>query len=165
MRAHLLLLGVIVAIPACSDDPPGSSGSGGSSGQSGGSASGGASGLGGGTASGGAAPSGGSTSAGGTAGASGLPSGKVDSCYGDACPFGECDAGGIFEPACSSVYPGPVSPSSMYCAAGASGDYCLVVVTPTTIDYYAITCSAGSASFRSCPIGCGFAQSKATCNT
>jgi hypothetical protein len=161
MRPHLLLIGFVWAACACSEDSPGPAGTGGTG--SGGTSSGGAA-TGGSTSASGGVTQGGASASGGAAGSTSSPAGKVDACYGDACPRGECEAAGAFQAHCADVYPEPVGPSSMYCAAGASGEYCLRVVSAASFDYFAVTCSAGSASFVSCPIGCNFTQSKARCN-
>lgn len=146
----------------------GGSGTGGGVVTSGGTATGGAAGKGGANSSGGAVTGGNSTGGarGGSGGASGsLPAGKVTTCFGNACPLGECDNGRIAaDVRCADVYPAPVTADSTFCASGASGDYCLTVSTSQAVEYWQVTCAGGAPKSTICPAGCGIAAEHASCN-
>jgi hypothetical protein len=127
------------------DGGPGDGGAGGTGGGAGGSGGGGAGG-------------------GGGAAQSVLPTGTVNTCFGD-CPMGECDNDMFFaDVPCSTVYSAPVSPSSTYCNAGQTGVYCLRVSNGSTESRFGITCTDGAVFGRMCRSGCGTSGSTLTCN-
>jgi hypothetical protein len=126
----------------------------GGSGAAGSRASGGA----GGSGFGGSGGSGPTEATGGSAGsAPTAPSGTVRSCFGTACPHGECDEGLIFAmTTCSASYSAPVDASSTYCASGATGSYCLIVGPDDfTTRTWLVGCTGGAATLKFCPRGCG----------
>lgn len=113
---------------------------------------------------GGSSVAGASSCGGGTSGSGSLPTGDVDACFGQACPFGQCDNGSIAAPTrCDDVYSGPVCGASMHCATGASGSHCLTVVTATAVEYWVVTCTSGTAAGNLCSGGCGIVGGQATC--
>jgi hypothetical protein len=136
------------ALVGCDGDDggPGDGGAGGTVG--------GAGGGGGGVGGGGGGAGGGGAGGGGGAAQSVLPSGTVCLCIGD-CPMGECDDDLFFaDVACSTVYSGPVSPSSTYCNAGQTGVYCLRIRRGADFQF-GITCTNGTAFGRMCSSLCG----------
>jgi hypothetical protein len=84
--------------------------------------------------------------------ASVLPSGTVGFCIGD-CPMGTCDDQLFFSSrTCSSVYSGPVSPTSTFCNPGQTGVYCLRIIPPIGQETrFGITCTNGVATGQYCP--------------
>lgn len=114
----------------------------------------------GGQASGGAGGRGGSGS-GATGGTPSAPEGPVDTCFGEACPLGECDNGGFFaDEECSDVYSDPVDEDSTFCAG--DGGYCLTTIT-NTLTRWAITCSGTTPMFAFCAGTCMVAGDTASC--
>ena len=121
-------------------------------------------------------PSGGTSSTGGAGGRSGgtggsnlggvnsdAPTGPVETCFGDACPLGECDNGGFFADVdCSDVYPGPVDEDSEFCATDLDGGYCLTIVT-NAIARWAVACAGGTETLDFCDGGCGVQGGMAQC--
>lgn len=180
-----------VALAACgsgeNSGAGGSTGSGGSStdagrggasaGASAGTAGGATSSAGTGSGGGGQSNAGGNVSTGGhsnTAGAAGgskvdpgnpcvkdCPSGTVNACWGDGCPFGECDDSGFLAgPACKGVYTAPVNSSSVFCSAQETAGYCLLTVT-NDLAYWAVNCVNGTPQVTVCPDSCGLDASGA----
>jgi hypothetical protein len=116
------------------------------------------------TGTGGRASGGGGTGAGATGGTPSAPNGPVDTCFGDACPLGECDNGGFFADVdCSDVYSDPVDESSMFCADAMVGGYCLTTIT-NVLTRWAITCSGGTPMFDLCEGACGVMAGVAECS-
>ncbi|MGC4064954.1 MAG: hypothetical protein QM784_09990 [Polyangiaceae bacterium] len=172
MRISSVLFGLLVSVSACggsddeSDDGNGDSGSGGS-----GNVVGGSNGTGGhSTATGGRSSSStlstGGSSQGGTS-QSGpsktvvpgqpctgtCPTGSVESCSGHFCPYGTCGAPWDTY-RCNAFYPEPVGASTVYCAAGSTGGYCLVTNQTSTQDYWAVNCNGGTPVIAECDTGC-----------
>jgi hypothetical protein len=114
----------------------------------------------GGRASGGAGGRGGSGT-GATGGTPSAPAGPVDTCFGEACPLGECDNGGFFaDEECSDVYSGPVDEDSTFCEG--DGGYCLTTIT-NTLTRWAVTCSGTTPMFAFCAGTCMVAGDTASC--
>ncbi len=109
----------------------------------------------GGTGTGGGVPNAGGTSPGTGGTCSGgqptAPQGIPFMCTGALCPYGQCSElqiGG--DPACSSVYPAPISGTSGLCGASANGGYCLVSGTALCRRDWAVSCANGAASLELC---------------
>jgi hypothetical protein len=125
---------------------------------------------------GGRSSGGGGAATGGTGGSSGgiggsnlggtnteAPTGLVETCFGDACPLGECDNGGFFADVdCSDVYPGPVDRDAVFCSDDLDGSYCLTIVT-NAIANWAIACTGGMEALDLCDAGCGTQGGVAQC--
>jgi len=98
--------------------------------------------------------------AGGSSGSAGggptAPSGLVQHCFGTACPHGPCNnAMELHVVACSMVYSAPVDANSSYCAAGATGAYCLTVGPDAFNETsWLVECANGTATLKDCPPGC-----------
>lgn len=89
------------------------------------------------------------------------PSGTVNACWGDGCPFGECDDSGFLAgPACKGVYTAPVNSSSVFCSAQETAGYCLLTVT-NDLAYWAVNCVNGTPQVTVCPDSCGLDASGA----
>ncbi|HEY3253112.1 MAG TPA: hypothetical protein VGJ91_04155, partial [Polyangiaceae bacterium] len=87
---------------------------------------------------------------------------KVEACYGDACPLGECDNSGFLADAqCTDLYPAGVSSSTVYCAAGETGGYCLLT-SSKDLSYWAVNCVGGTPQIIYCPNSCGVMNSGAS---
>jgi hypothetical protein len=101
---------------------------------------------------------------GGSAMASVLPSGTVGWCTG-ACPLGRCDNDLFFaNVTCSSLYPGPVSPTSTFCNAGQTGSYCLrILLSGGGETRHGITCTDGVATGKECPNFCNSLDDQINC--
>ncbi|HKO47489.1 MAG TPA: hypothetical protein VJV79_07190 [Polyangiaceae bacterium] len=82
------------------------------------------------------------------------PMGRVHACY-DNCPLGACDDSGFFAaPACSQVYPSPISAQTIYCTKGQTAKYCLDALGQNLLSYQ-VTCANGTPTVISCNGGCG----------
>jgi hypothetical protein len=83
--------------------------------------------------------------------AAAAPMGSARSCFGDACPYGECDDLGVAAArTCVSVYPGPLGDGTPYCREGVTGGYCLMLGVGICTDVWSVNCAAGAASISLC---------------
>lgn len=153
----LLVFGFGVAACGSTDAPATSSngGDGGGGGSSAGSA--GSPGIAGGMMGGGpnVAGSSGSGGTGGTAGPT--PTGAVNICNGDGCPYGRCNNNST--PTCQSVYP---ANGAELCKS--DGEYCLVTGGAFDFHFWVVRCTSGAASTEACPSSCGFGLGHANCS-
>jgi hypothetical protein len=93
------------------------------------------------------------------------PTGTIRTCF-DSCPLGACDEGGFFadEP-CSTYYPSAISDETIFCAKNQTATYCLTALDQL-LEYYVVSCAAGTPTVTQCVGGCGVDDSThaAKCN-
>lgn len=89
-----------------------------------------------------------------------LPNGPVWSCYGNGCPYGECDNEEfVTDVDCDDAYPGPVDGDALFCQPSAEGSYCLLIGDDSlSVEYWVVTCGGGTATAERCGSGCSDAS-------
>jgi hypothetical protein len=91
-----------------------------------------------------------------------MPSGPAYTCYGDGCPYGECDNDDFFTDVdCDDVYPGPVDDDALFCQPVVEADYCLSV-GPSSLETtsWLIQCGGDVATATRCASGCSHGSSE-----
>ncbi|HEX6272936.1 MAG TPA: hypothetical protein VFZ53_07850 [Polyangiaceae bacterium] len=93
-----------------------------------------------------------------------MPAGAVSSCYGDGCPYGECDNEEfVTDVDCDDVYPGPVDDTALFCEPTEEDDYCLVLGGGFSEEYWLVRCEGETATATQCGSGCSGGTTGARC--